>query len=75
MRVLLILITLMLVGCATTANNTQNKLNTYIGSNIDDFLIQHPVLKLNPEIRKHIERASESLTEAYSMLGEESLKK
>ena len=30
----------MLVGCATTANNTQNKLNTYIGSNIDDFLIK-----------------------------------
>lgn len=44
-------------------------------SNIDDFLIQHPVLKLNPEIRKHVEKASENLTEAYSMLGEESLNK
>lgn len=43
--------------------------------NIDDFLIQHPVLKLNPKIRKHVEKASESLTEAYSMLGEESLNK
>tara|TARA_Y100000992_G_scaffold215191_1_gene148442 strand:+ start:353 stop:592 length:240 start_codon:yes stop_codon:yes gene_type:complete len=28
------------MGCATTANNTQDKLNTWIGSNIDDFLIQ-----------------------------------
>ena len=40
LRLLLIIISLFLMGCATTANNTQEKLNTWIGSNIDDFLIQ-----------------------------------
>jgi len=40
MRVLFILTTLLLVGCASTGKNTQDKLNGYIGSSIDDFIIQ-----------------------------------
>ena len=40
MRVLLILISLLLVGCASTAKNTKEKLDSYIGSSIDKFLIQ-----------------------------------
>ena len=40
LRLLLIIISLFLMGCATTANNTQEKYNTYIGLNIDEFLIQ-----------------------------------
>lgn len=40
MRVLLILTTLILVGCASTGKNTQEKLNGYIGYSIDNFLIQ-----------------------------------
>ena len=41
LRLLLIIISLFLMGCATTiANNTLEKYSTYIGSNIDDFIIQ-----------------------------------
>ena len=42
-------------------------------SNIDDHLIQHPVLKLNPDIRRLIEKASENLSEAYQLLGDKHL--
>lgn len=37
--------------------------------NIDSHLLQHPVLKVNPEIRKHVESAVEELCEAYQKIG------
>ena len=41
--------------------------------NVDLHLLQHPVLKVNPEIRKHIEIAAEQLFEAYQKLGKEAV--
>lgn len=43
-------------------------------ANIDTYLLQHPVLKINPEIRRHIEAAAEHLSEAYQQMGAESVK-
>lgn len=49
MRALLILISLLLVGCATTANEQQSLLNNYVGKNIDEFMTERNLIPLNSE--------------------------
>lgn len=41
---------------------------------IEDYLIQHPVTKLNPPINKKINEGLNSLWEAYQMIGQINIK-
>jgi len=42
---------------------------------IEDYLIQHPVTKLNPPIHKKLNEGLSSIWEAYQMIGEMNLKR
>lgn len=42
-----------------------------INCNIEEHLLNHPVVEDNPELKKKIEEASEALGEAYQIAGRE----
>jgi len=45
-----------------------------IASNIDDFLLEHPVAHQNKKIHKKISKALENIVDAYQIVGQKSLK-
>ena len=47
--ILVILVSLLLAGCATTTNEQQFLLNNYVGKNIDEFMIERNLTPLKSE--------------------------
>jgi len=46
----------------------------FIASNIDDFLLDHPVTHQNKKIHKKISGALDKIMDAYQLVGQKSLK-